>query len=122
MKHKILVLDDDQGIRSNLEIYLSDEGYETTGFESAETALENIEPYKYHLAIVDIRLPGMQGSDFIKKAYHKDKQLKYIIYTGSIDFKIMDDLLNYNITKNDIIYKPINDMNEILMKIKGILS
>lgn len=122
MTNKILVLDDDQGIRSNLEIYLSDENYETEGFESAEEALENITPNKYQLAIVDIRLPGIQGSEFIKKAYNIDKNLKYIIYTGSIDFKIMDDLLNYNISKNDIIYKPISSMTEILQKIKGLLS
>jgi two-component system response regulator PilR (NtrC family) len=63
---KILVVDDDQGIREFLEIMLSREGYDVTCADDAVKALNRCKKEKYDLILTDLKMPKVDGIDFLK--------------------------------------------------------
>ncbi|MFH1198155.1 MAG: response regulator [bacterium] len=107
---KILLLDDDERVRFNLKIFLEDEGFECHECESAENAFKIIENYLFDIAIVDIRLPGKTGEEFILEAYGKSQSTKYIIYTGSADYRLPQELKKIGMAPADVLHKPVENM------------
>lgn len=63
---KILVVDDDRGIRELLEIMLSREGYHVSSTDDALKALNRCKKEKYDLILTDLKMPKMDGIDFLK--------------------------------------------------------
>jgi len=63
----ILVVDDDEGIRSLVKKYLNEKKYLVTTADSAENAYEKIKIIKFDLIILDIMMPGKSGLDFLKE-------------------------------------------------------
>ena len=63
----ILVVDDDDGIRSLVKKYLHENNYLVTVANSAEDASEKIKIIKFDLIILDIMMPGKNGLEFIKE-------------------------------------------------------
>ena len=66
----ILVVDDDEGIRSLVKRYLNEKKYLVTTAINAENALEKIKIIKFDLIILDIMMPGKSGLDFL----HQNKE------------------------------------------------
>ena len=66
----ILVVDDDEGIRSLVKKYLNEKKYLVTTADTAENASEKIKVIKFDLIILDIMMPGKSGLDFLKE--HKE--------------------------------------------------
>ena len=60
----ILVVDDDDGIRSLVKKYLNENNYLVTTANSAEDASEKIKIIKFDMIILDIMMPGKSGLDF----------------------------------------------------------
>ena len=63
----ILVVDDDEGIRSLVKKYLNENKYLITTADSAEEALEKIQIIEFDLIILDIMMPGKSGLEFIEE-------------------------------------------------------
>ena len=63
----ILVVDDDEGIRSLVKKYLSENKYIVNTAESAEEASKKIKIIKFDLIILDIMMPGKNGLEFIQE-------------------------------------------------------
>ena len=63
----ILVVDDDDGIRSLVKKYLIENNFLVTTADSAEDAFEKIKLIKFDLIILDIMMPGKSGLEFIKE-------------------------------------------------------
>ena len=63
----ILVVDDDDGIRSLVKKYLNENNYLVTTASSAEDASEKIKIIKFDMIILDIMMPGKSGLEFIKE-------------------------------------------------------
>ena len=79
---KILVVDDEAGVRRLMESVLEKEGYETHLAASGSEALDKAKETEFDLAILDILIPspnGLEVFQFLKKAYPK---LKVIIVSG----------------------------------------
>jgi DNA-binding NarL/FixJ family response regulator len=70
------------------------------------------------LAIVDFRLPGISGERFIQKAANAFPHLKYLIYTGSTEYILSEDVKKLGVTKDDIFYKPQPDLQKIISRVK----
>ncbi len=68
MPTRLLVLEDDDGIRSSLALSLEDEGYEVVQHADAESALRTVETERVDLMLVDLMLGGMDGYTFIRRA------------------------------------------------------
>ena len=63
----ILVVDDDDGIRSLVKKYLNENKYLITTADSSEDAIEKVKIIKFDLIILDIMMPGKSGIEFIQE-------------------------------------------------------
>ena len=63
----ILVVDDDDGIRSLVKKYLNENKFLVTTAENAENASEKIKIIKFDLIVLDIMMPGKSGLEFLNK-------------------------------------------------------
>jgi DNA-binding response OmpR family regulator len=82
MKAKILVVDDEENVRQSLEHILRLEGYETTSASYGDQALDELARENYDLMLLDLRLPGMDGIEVMRRAVQVNPQTKIILLTG----------------------------------------
>ncbi|MBM4271290.1 MAG: response regulator, partial [Deltaproteobacteria bacterium] len=79
---KILVVDDDQGIREFLEIVLSREGYDVTSVTDAPKALHRCKKERFDLILVDLKMPKIDGIEFLKMAKDTCPETMVILMTA----------------------------------------
>lgn len=118
----LLLIDDDDLLRFNMEMFLTDEGFKVKSASNAEAALRLLDVIPFDVAIVDIRLPGMNGEEFIYTASKINLKLKFLIYTGSSDYKVTKEMIGIGLSNENVFLKPINDMNIFISKINQLVS
>ena len=106
----VLVVDDEPSIRNSLQEFLQDCQFHVTAADSAEHALELIARSSFHVALVDIRLPKLDGDSLILKAHALNPQMAFIIHTGSVEYKLPEELKALGITQDHIFLKPQMDL------------
>jgi DNA-binding NtrC family response regulator len=79
---RILVVDDDQSVRKVLTTILEDEGYAVESVGTAKKAIERARRKVYNLALIDIRLPDMEGIELLTKMRDTTPKMRKIIITG----------------------------------------
>lgn len=84
MSTKILAVEDDQRIRTALHLALADEGWDVTGAESGEDALEEFSKSEPDVVLVDITLPGMDGFE-VCRTIRRSSSVPIIIVTARDD-------------------------------------
>jgi len=114
----ILVVDDDEGIRSLVKKYLNENKYLIITAESAEDASEKIKIIKFDLIILDIMMPGKNGLEFIKE--HKDKLDTPIILLTAKGLA-NERVEGLEVGADDYLPKPF-EPRELLLRIKNILD
>ena len=82
---RILVVDDEPGIRQILARVLQKAGHEVGSASNGEDALRMLREKKYDLAIVDVVMPGKGGVETIIEMNEAYKDLKVIIVSGKVD-------------------------------------
>lgn len=122
MSHSILVLDDDVHVRESLAISLEDEDFKVYEVGSSEEALIFLDGQKVDMVVVDLRLPGMNGTDFINEARQKWPELKFVIYTGSPEFSLPVDLVEVANVSNSIFLKPMASCDVMVSEIRLMLD
>lgn len=118
----ILIIDDEIIIRKGLSAFLETYGYEISEAESAEDAENILMKNQFDLAVVDMRLPGITGEEFILKVYNDYPNMKFIIYTGSREYLTPEPLKNTGITQEDIFTKPVSDISLLVNRINTLLT
>lgn len=113
-EHIILILDDEQMVRENLEAFFEDEGFEVRTASDGEEALTIVATGEIDLGVIDMRLPGMAGSEFIVLAHEKSPNTQFLIHTGSTNFKLPSELKDIGMSSNDVFIKPLADMGVLL--------
>ncbi len=81
-KEKILIVDDEEIMRSFLLDVFMEEGYNLDVAADGEEALDKISKNRYQLIITDIRMPKVDGTEVLKKAKEIDPQVDVIVITG----------------------------------------
>lgn len=109
----ILVLEDEQTVRESLADYFEDRLWQTLQAESAEEALELMEPEPPSAAVVDVRLPGMDGNDFIPQALKRNTRMAFVSCTGSPEYVVPPDLLRLPGVSECLFKKPITRPAEL---------
>jgi len=107
MNKKILLADDEEGIRKVLGISLADRGYEVLTAENGEQALVIFRRAKPAIVMTDIKMPGMDGIDLLQKIKQEDPDTEVIMISGHGDMDLAIKSLKYEAI--DFVTKPIND-------------
>ncbi len=113
MDKRILIIDDEAFVRQSFADFLEDNLRDTLQAESGEDALELLKTTKIAAAIVDIRLGGMVGDEFIRKALMLYSDMVFIICTGSPEYHIPSDLLDSGRVSSKLFNKPVSHLSEL---------
>jgi len=115
---KILIIEDDEKLRNELETFLNKNGFVATSLKKFDNAVEDILNEKADLLLLDINLPYTDG-EFICKEIRKISNVPIIMVT-SRDSE-MDELLSLNYGADQYVTKPYN-IQILLAKIVGLLK
>ena len=119
---KVLVVDDEPGIRESLSDFLDEYDFDVFSAESAEQALEIVESENLDIAIVDLRLPGISGDTMILRSHSLKPEMKFFIHTGAVDYRLPDELKAIGMGSESLFLKPIPDLTVIVDAINKILG
>ena len=107
MKKTILLVDDEADLREVLDISLSDTGYNVLTAENSTQALKILNNNDIPVVITDIKMPGIDGIELLRKIKSKNPETEVIMLTGHGDLELAIKSLKHEAT--DFITKPIND-------------
>ena len=114
----ILVIDDDEGIRSLVKKYLNENKFLVTTADNAENALEKIKIIKFDLIILDIMMPGKSGLEFIKENKNK-LETPVILLTAKGE--AIERVEGLEVGADDYLPKPF-EPRELILRIQNILD
>ena len=115
MNESILVVDDDAQVRKTLSSILLDEGYLVETVENGKQAIRALEKAYFDLALIDIELPGMKGTELLLRLKEKQPKMVRIIITG---FPSLENAVKaVNEGANGYVLKPF-DAEELLKMIR----
>ena len=117
-----MIVDDEPLIRVNLAAYLEDESYEVRVACSGEQALEFLRHRPVDVAIVDLRLPGLDGNSFIMEAARICPGIRFLIHTGSMEYQVPYELMPLGVSARDVMLKPVRNMQLFVDEIRRRLN
>ena len=117
-KNHILIVDDDDRIRSLLKDYLSENSYIVSTAENADQAKERLEYIKFDIIILDVMMPGQNGYELTKEI---KKQIKVPIILLTAKGEVENRIKGLELGADDYIGKPF-EPKELLLRIKNIIN
>ncbi len=114
----ILIVDDDNRIRSLLKEYLSENNYIVSTAENADSAKQKLEYLKFDILILDVMMPGQNGYDLTKEIKQKNN-IPIILLTAKGE--VEDRIKGLELGADDYIGKPF-EPKELLLRIKNIIK
>ena len=111
MKNNVFLIDDDKNILTSISMLLENEGYKVSTFSDGESGLKAILENNPDIAVVDIKMPRLDGIELLKKL-RRTSNMPVIILTSK-DTEI-DELLGLKVGADDYITKPFSQ--NILME------
>ena len=121
-ERQVLIVDDESSIRESLAEFLRDFGMVVDTAINAEEALELLAEKPFDLLIADLRLPGMTGDVMIPKAHQLQPNLHFLIHTGSIDYRLSNELVSLGLTPAQVVLKPLSDLTHLVGTIEKLLK
>lgn len=118
------MIDDEPDINITIKIALEENGaFEVNTFSEAESAIAAFEPNLYDLALIDIRMPGMNGLQLCRKLRELDKKLKICFLTATelTHFNGLDSDLIDDLGTDCFVIKPVN-ASDLINRLKVMLS
>lgn len=115
-KHpRILVVDDDETIRTTMKAILQDEGYQVDLAATGKEAIQKTQEKPYNVALLDIRLPDMEGVELLKLLKDGIPRTRKIMVTGYPSMQNAISALNKN--ADAYLLKPV-DVEKLLTTVK----
>ncbi len=109
----VLILDDDEAVRESFMYHFEDHGWRVLPAATAEEALDVLGRETPAGAVVDIRLPGMDGNDFIREVCRRNISMACVICTGSPQYRPPDDIAALPQVSEKMFAKPVVDLAEL---------
>lgn len=103
---RTLIVDDHPGMRTTLQDILEDYGYEVSSAASGEEAVKACKDSDYDVILMDVRLPGINGVEALKKIKRQSRETRIIMMSAFS----MEDLKKRAITEGALTFlqKPLN--------------
>lgn len=123
MEKQILLVDDEEDIRDVLGVYLKDQGYKVFMAGNGEEALKIFAEHKAPIVLSDIKMPGIDGIELLKRIKQDNPDTEFIMITGHGDMDLA--IASFHDQAADFITKPINvnildiSLKKLQEKIKG---
>jgi DNA-binding response OmpR family regulator len=106
MEGRLLLVDDDPGVLDLLNEYFAGQGYDVEVASSGEAALSTVRAKRPDLVILDIRMPGIDGVEVLRRLRREDATLPVIMVTANEDVTLARETLN--IGAFDYVAKPFD--------------
>ena len=114
---RILVVDDEENVRLLYTMELKDEGYDVITATTAEEALDILKEQNPDLIILDIRLPGMNGIEFLRRVKEIKRDIPVLMCTAYDDYK-----QDFGVWASEAYIVKSSDLSELKSKIKEFLK
>ncbi|MCL1142838.1 osmolarity response regulator transcription factor OmpR [Shewanella gaetbuli] len=115
---KIIVVDDDMRLRSLLERYLMEQGYQVRSAANAEQMDRLLERENFHLLVLDLMLPGEDGLSICRRLRQQENAIPIVMLTAKGDE--VDRIIGLELGADDYLPKPFNP-RELLARIKAVM-
>ncbi|MCK9408816.1 MAG: response regulator [Bacteroidota bacterium] len=115
----ILVVDDEDALRNVLSSELQGEGYSVVSAADGDEAISILEQKSFHLVLLDIKMPRVDGFEVLKFIKEKRPDAKVIMLTGFADLK--NAIESKKLGAEDFVSKPY-DLVDLLTTIERVLS
>lgn len=115
-KYCILLVEDDEEIRDGIEIYLKNQGYLVKKASNGKEGLELARQETFHLAIVDIMMPVMDGITMLMKLRMENYEFPVIMLSAKSEE--LDKIMGLNMGADDYVTKPFTPM-ELLARVNS---
>ena len=116
---KVLVIDDDEGIRTTISAILENEGYDVDTAENGKEAIEKSKADLYKVALIDFRLPDMNGTELLTALRETTPKMVKIMVTGYPTLQNAIECVNKH--ADGYFIKPI-DYEDLLKTIKILIQ
>jgi two-component system, cell cycle sensor histidine kinase and response regulator CckA len=121
MSHKLLVVDDEPDITQTIKKILVSEGFIVETASNGEDALRCLSNASFDLVITDLRMPGLDGFDLIRKIKEIDEDIEAIVLTGHATLENAIDALRLG-GVFDYLTKPLEDIDDLLNTVRQALE
>ena len=112
-KGTVYVIDDDEAMRDSLNFLLDSSGFDVTLFDNAEAFLEALSGLTFGCVVSDIRMPGLDGIELLKRMKAQSSPFPIVIMTGHGDVPLAVEAMKLGAI--DFLEKPFEDDRLIIM-------
>jgi two-component system nitrogen regulation response regulator NtrX len=116
MKHRILIVDDEEGIRQSLSAILADEGYDADAVPSGEACLAALDARPADVVLLDVWLPGMDGLETLKQIRETGSPAMVVMISGHANIETA--VRATKLGALDFIEKPF-ELEKIILVVKN---
>lgn len=117
-KISLLVVEDEELIRTMIKLNLEKSGYAVTCFSDAETMFQESNPARFNLILLDITLPGMSGQQALEEIRKRGLKVPVMMVTAKNDTDTK--VHTFDNGADDYIAKPF-EMKELLARVKALI-
>lgn len=118
-KSSVLVVDDEDALRTVLSNELTNEGYDVASAADGDDAISELQKGAYDLILLDIKMPRMNGFEVLKFVKEHHPRTKVVMLTGFADLK--NAIESKKLGADDFVSKPY-DLVDLLTTIERVLS
>jgi DNA-binding response OmpR family regulator len=119
VSHSILIVDDEDTLRYFLKLELAGQGYEVLDLDSGEKALDLIKKKTFDVALLDLRMAGVDGLEVMRQIRNKSSQTAIIILTAYASLSSAIEAIRYG--AHDYVIKPF-DTAELLASVSDAIN
>ncbi|MEX0601741.1 MAG: response regulator, partial [Bacteroidota bacterium] len=118
-KIRVLVADDEDGLRSTVAAWLSDEGFSVDQAPDGLEAIKKIQSNDFDIAILDIKMPGANGLEVLRYLKKNSGTTEAVMMTGMSDISMAVEAMKLG--AREYLTKPI-DMDQLVPQLKSLLK
>ena len=116
----VFIVEDEPMIRDQVVCYLDDfDEFRLASAGTGEEALRRLAVEPADVCVVDLRMPGMSGLEFIRAAQTRGLCRRFVVHTGVVDTALELEMAALGLTERDILLKPV-DLETLLARVRAL--